>query len=32
MTIRVEIIHDIPSASVDTPEDVRRVAALLAGG
>jgi len=30
MTIRVEIIHDIPSASIDTPEDVRRVAALLA--
>lgn len=30
LPIRVEIIQDIPSASVDTPEDVRRVAELLA--
>lgn len=30
MRIRVEVVEDIPSASVDTPADVKRVAALLA--
>ena len=31
MKIRVEVVEEIPSASVDTPADVERVAALLAG-
>ena len=30
MRIRVEVVEEIPSASVDTPADVDRVAALLA--
>jgi 3-deoxy-manno-octulosonate cytidylyltransferase (CMP-KDO synthetase) len=30
LPIRVEVVDDIPSASVDTPEDVERIAALLA--
>lgn len=29
MRIRVEVVEDVPSASVDTPEDVQRVARLL---
>ncbi|MGH8128961.1 MAG: 3-deoxy-manno-octulosonate cytidylyltransferase [Gammaproteobacteria bacterium] len=29
LPIRVEVVDDIPRASVDTPEDVKRVAALL---
>lgn len=30
MRIRVEVVDEVPAASVDTPEDVRRVAELLA--
>lgn len=30
LPIRVEVVDDIPSASVDTPEDVKHVATLLA--
>lgn len=30
MRIRVEVVQDVPVAAVDTPEDVRRVAQLLA--
>lgn len=29
MRIRVEVVEDVPMVSVDTPEDVRRVAGLL---